>query len=237
MHRAKAGKGARRQAISLPGPLGTMYFELFASVFAPFAVLRIVALRLGRREMLRYSIIVRQRHGDLPSRQICREETGRLEAFSDGVFGIAMTLRVLELRVPPPWRRGRDVRLSRAGRWLRHSPGVGRGVLCVRHELLHDSRHVGASPHIVPPGPAADGRLLFANGLLLMLVTAVAVPDGGHRPSTSSRQPPKPRGAVYGGVSCSSLSLSQLLQRSAFRPGIVSPGRPPSTSSAVPPER
>jgi uncharacterized membrane protein len=30
------------------------------------------------------------------------KETGRVEAFSDGLFGIAVTLLVLEIRVPPP---------------------------------------------------------------------------------------------------------------------------------------
>jgi len=29
------------------------------------------------------------------------KETGRVEAFSDGVFGIAMTLLVLDIKVPP----------------------------------------------------------------------------------------------------------------------------------------
>jgi uncharacterized membrane protein len=37
--------------------------------------------------------------------------TGRVEAFSDGVFGIAMTLLVLDIKVPPP---GNGARLGDA---------------------------------------------------------------------------------------------------------------------------
>jgi uncharacterized membrane protein len=93
------------------------------------------------------------------------KETVRLEAFSDAVFAIAITLLALEVRIADP-----DVRLARALTemwrvyvayllsfltilimWLNH------------HALLLWVRRV-------------EGKLLVANGILLMLVALVPFP-------------------------------------------------------------
>jgi uncharacterized membrane protein len=43
---------------------------------------------------------------DATNEQREEKETGRLEAFSDGIFAVAITLLVLEIKIPPPATAG-----------------------------------------------------------------------------------------------------------------------------------
>lgn len=98
------------------------------------------------------------------------KETGRLEAFSDGVFAIAMTLLVLDLKVP----KAGDI--PGGGGLL---PALGRQwptfvayltsfatilVMWVNHHKLFNSIR------------RTTGAFLFLNGLLLLFVTFIPFP-------------------------------------------------------------
>jgi TMEM175 potassium channel family protein len=93
-------------------------------------------------------------------------ETARVEAFSDGVFAIAITLLVLNLKVPS----GQDGHL--ASELLRQWPMYFAflvsfafiGIMWVNHHRLFN--HIRRS----------DNRLLFLNLLLLLGVTVVPFP-------------------------------------------------------------
>lgn len=99
------------------------------------------------------------------------KETGRLEAFSDGVFAIAITLLALELHVP----HLDDAPPTAAALWsaLGHQwPSYLSFVTSFFTVLIMWVNHHGIFRLI----RRTDGRLLFANGFLLMLVTIVPVP-------------------------------------------------------------
>ena len=98
------------------------------------------------------------------------KETGRIEAFSDGVFAIAITLLVLELKVPHLEDGGANGSLTRA--LLRQWPSYVALVTSFftilvmwanHHRMFNDVRRVNA-------------RFLYSNGLLLLLVTVVPFP-------------------------------------------------------------
>src|ERR1700674_5158789 len=96
------------------------------------------------------------------------EETGRVEAFSDGVFAIAMTLLVLDIRVPHDLADGRTLAQALAGQWPTYLAFVTSYatilIMWVNHHRLFT--HIGRG----------DDRLLFANGLLLLGIVLVPFP-------------------------------------------------------------
>lgn len=100
------------------------------------------------------------------------KETARVEAFSDGVFAIAMTLLILEIRVPHPPADGA------VGKWqllasLAHLwPSFVAFVLSFGTVLIMWVNHHGLFKH----AHRVNNHLLFANGFLLLMVTFVPFP-------------------------------------------------------------
>ena len=99
------------------------------------------------------------------------KETGQLEAFSDGVFAIAMTLLALELKVPH-FEAGSDTTAKLIagldGEW----PSYFAFVTSFFTMLIMWAHHHAIFRLV----KGVDATLLFANGFLLMLVTVVPFP-------------------------------------------------------------
>ncbi len=100
------------------------------------------------------------------------KETGRLEAFSDGVFAIAMTLLVLELKVPHVAEGERASIRALSTSLLRQWPSYVALLTSFFTVLIMWVHH----HTIFKLARRADARLLFANGFLLMLVSLVPFP-------------------------------------------------------------
>jgi uncharacterized membrane protein len=95
---------------------------------------------------------------------------GRLEAFSDGVFAIAITLLVIELTVPAP-----DTIRSTAGLWaaLAHmGPLLFSFVLSFLVILITWVNHAALMKLVDKSAPA----FVYANGLLLLTVVIIPFP-------------------------------------------------------------
>lgn len=121
------------------------------------------------------------------------KETGRLEAFSDGVFAVAITLLALDLRVP---RLGEHATALSVASALAHNwPSYLAFVTSFFTVLI-----LWVSHHsIFRLVQKTNARLLFANGLLLMLTTVV--PFSTSLVTEYLRSPAaKLACAVYGGV-------------------------------------
>ncbi|MGI8991036.1 MAG: TMEM175 family protein [Bryobacteraceae bacterium] len=101
------------------------------------------------------------------------KETGRLEAFSDGVFAIAMTLLVLELKVPRIAEgNGAPSSAALATALLQQWPGYVSFVTSFLTVLIMWVHHHAIFRLV----RVADTPLLFTNGLLLLFVTVVPFP-------------------------------------------------------------
>jgi uncharacterized membrane protein len=100
------------------------------------------------------------------------KETARVEAFSDGIFGIAMTLLILEFRVPPLPHGSEDGRRQLLLGLLHLWPSGVAFLLSFGTILIMWVNHHGLFKH----AHGADNRLLFANGLLMLIVTFVPFP-------------------------------------------------------------
>ena len=100
------------------------------------------------------------------------KETGRIEAFSDGVFAVAITLLALELRIPRPadLPAGAGLLGALLDQWPAYVAYVVSFVfiliMWINHHILFT--HIARNDHLF---------LLF-NGLLLMLVTLVPFSSG-----------------------------------------------------------
>jgi uncharacterized membrane protein len=96
------------------------------------------------------------------------KETGRVEAFSDGVFAIAITLLVLDIKVPPDASDGSRLLHALLFQWPSYLAFVISfatiGIMWINHHRLFTLiRRV-------------DHLLLIFNGLLLLGVTFVPFP-------------------------------------------------------------
>jgi uncharacterized membrane protein len=121
------------------------------------------------------------------------KETGRIEAFSDGVFAIAITLLVLELKVPelPEGAGGNALATALVRQWPSYLALITSffAILIMwanHHAMFNMIRRVNAP-------------FLYANGLLLLVVTVVPFPTAllaryFERPGASIAA------AVYGGT-------------------------------------
>ena len=106
-----------------------------------------------------------------PKAQGPEKETLRLEAFSDAVFAVAITLLVLDIKVP---RLGdhatpQAVASALAGDWPSYVAFITSFFTIL---ILWVSHHT-----IFQLVQKTSARLLFANGLLLMLTTVVPFSD------------------------------------------------------------
>lgn len=94
-----------------------------------------------------------------------RKETGRIEAFSDGVFAIAITLLILTIPVPPIGTAIRQYVLTQWPFFLAY-------VVSFLSILVMWANHHDLFTLIV----RTDRRFLILNGILLMLITFLNYP-------------------------------------------------------------
>jgi TMEM175 potassium channel family protein len=100
-----------------------------------------------------------------------RSDTSRLEAFSDGVFAVAITLLILEIKVPPlnhATASGADLIRALLGQW----PSLMAYVISFISILIMWVNH----HEIFGIVTQVSRGVLFANGLLLLLITFVPFP-------------------------------------------------------------
>ena len=151
------------------------------------------------------------------------KETGRLEAFSDGVFAIAITLLALELKVPHFDAGGNMAAKLLAGldgQWPSYFAFVTSFftvlIMWVHHHAIF---------RLVQ---RVDATLLFANGLLLMLVTVVPFPTAVV--AEYLRTPAAGAACTFYAEFFVLISMGfWILLWAAFRPSVLDPDASPAT--------
>lgn len=97
-----------------------------------------------------------------------QRETARVEAFSDGIFAIAITLLAFDLKAPPRQESSRELVAALLDQW----PSYLSFLLSFLSILIMWVNHHG----IFKVVRRVDANFLFANGFLMMLVAAVPFP-------------------------------------------------------------
>jgi uncharacterized membrane protein len=144
-----------------------------------------------------------------PAAALQEKETGRIEAFSDGVFAIAITLLVLELKVPhlpgeAPLRALGDALLAEWPSYLAFVTSFF-AILIMwanHHAMFNLVRRV-------------DAPFLYANGFLLFVVTLVPFPTALLAEYLDRPAAPL-AAAVYGGTFVVGALAYNVLWRSAI---------------------
>jgi uncharacterized membrane protein len=138
------------------------------------------------------------------------KETARLETFADGVFAIAITLLVLEIRIPEP---GEDLGAALAREWPSFAAYVTSfltiGVMWVSHHQMFTIIR------------RTTTTFLFLNVLFLLPVAFVPYPTAlvaGHIQEEQGRTTAV---LVYGALSIVIAVMFNVLWAYAFRNGLV----------------
>jgi uncharacterized membrane protein len=153
------------------------------------------------------------------------KQTARLEAFSDGVFGIAMTLLVLDLHVPnPPVGAGPYTSAGLGSALASQWPAYFAFVTSFASVLIMWMHH-HAFFRLVR---CVDATLLFVNGLLLLLVTVVPFPTAVVAKYFSTPAGPAAC-TLYAGMFVVISVVFYLVLLAALRPSIVFPTVSPRT--------
>jgi len=136
------------------------------------------------------------------------KETGRVEAFSDGVFAIAMTLLVLDLKIPK----------------ASHAPGPGSLMPALSRQWPMFAAYLTSFATILVMWVnhhklftrirRTDGAFLFVNGLLLLFVTFVPFPTALVAEHVRSPQA-RTAAAIYAGTFVALAVAFNLLWRHA----------------------
>jgi uncharacterized membrane protein len=146
----------------------------------------------------------------------------RLEAFSDGVFAIAITLLVLDLRVPEVGAGSLAHALWR--QWPADASYVVSfltiGIIWVNHHNL--LRHL----------ERADHGLLFLNVFLLMAVAVIPYPTAlvSHYARTENATP---AAVAYGSVMVFMALMFNAIWHHARMSGLLAPGADPREVSGI----
>src|ERR1019366_3829353 len=106
--------------------------------------------------------------------------TARLEAFSDGVFAIAITLLVLNLQVPHV--EANSAKWELASALLHQCPSYLGFVTSFFTVLIMWMNHHAIFKFV----HKVNARILFANGILLLITTAIPFVTGLLSPSRIS---------------------------------------------------
>ena len=136
-----------------------------------------------------------------------RWSTGRLEAFSDGVLAIAITLLVLEIKIEPPgfehlWR-------ALADEWPSYLAYVTSFLTIGAVWIAHHALFVRLS--------AIDPVLLRLNILLLMVVSFLPFPTRLFADYIGEDRPERVAATIYGIILLLTLTLLWTLWRYVVR--------------------
>ncbi|MFD7448307.1 TMEM175 family protein [Kitasatospora sp. NPDC059827] len=138
-------------------------------------------------------------------------DTGRIEAFSDGVFAIAITLLVLEIKIPQA-HGAAELWRALGAQWPSYFAYVVSflviGVVWVNHHTLF--------AHLA----RVDRTLMFLNLLLLMLISVLPFPTAVVAQNLRNGSAANVAAAVYGAV-----MVGQAVLFSAFWNHVTRTGR------------